>query len=212
LKDKINILEAQLAELEEMKNLMLETSIPVLVASNLPKIKPESARKETGVNVGTAKDINPGMLSNNGVSVEKAAEMLMDNLFYEGSAFPEIDMQEIRNHIIDILQTGVNNFINSYINQNEINELKAQIFELKKQELVANQKTLGELDISLEALTETDLFNAPFIEEVRLTIEDVKNSIKDNPELKKKIANFMTGTSKIQTKEDLENLKKLLCQ
>ena len=64
----------------------------------------------------------------------------------------------------------------------------------------------------LEALTETDLFNAPFIEEVRLTIEDVKNRIKDNPELKKKIANFIAGTPKIQTKEDLENLKKLLCQ
>jgi hypothetical protein len=37
-----------------MKQGMLERSIPVLIATNLPKIKPDSARRETGTGVGTA--------------------------------------------------------------------------------------------------------------------------------------------------------------
>jgi len=141
--DQITILEGELADLEDMKQGMLERSIPVLIATNLPKIKPDSARRETGTGVGTAKDINPGMLSNNGVSVERAAEMLSENLFYEGSGFPEIDVQEIRDYIIDILQTGVKNYVDEFTDQNKIDNVKAKIAELKQEKQNAADANTG---------------------------------------------------------------------
>jgi predicted NAD-dependent protein-ADP-ribosyltransferase YbiA (DUF1768 family) len=141
--DQITILEAELADLEDMKQGMLERSIPVLIATNLPKIKPDSARRETGTGVGTAKDINPGMLSNNDVSVERAAEMLSENLFYEGSGFPEIDVQEIRDYIIDILQTGVKNYVDEFTDQNKIDNVKAKIAELKQEKQNAADANTG---------------------------------------------------------------------
>jgi hypothetical protein len=148
LTDQISILESKLADLEDMKRITLENSIPVLIANNLPKIKPESARRETGVNVGTAKDINPGMLSNTGVSVERAAEMINEDLFYEGSGYQEVDVQDIRNYIIDILQTGVKNFINDYVSQDKIDSVKAEIQSLKQEMQNSKNKNTGiQLDI-----------------------------------------------------------------
>ena len=148
LTDQISILEAELANLEETKQELLERSIPVLIATNLPKIKPESARRETGVNVGTSKDINPGLLSNNGVSVERAAELINEGLFYEESGFPEIDMQDIRSYIIDILQTGVKNFVDDYTKQDKIDNLKAEIGSLKQEMQISKNKNTGiQLDI-----------------------------------------------------------------
>jgi hypothetical protein len=143
LKDRITILENDLANLEDTKRVLMENSVPVLIASNLPKIKPDSARRETGVKVGTAKDINPGMLSNNGVSVERAAEMLSENLFYEGSGFPEIDVQDIRNYIIDILQTGVKNFIDDYVGQDKIDNVKAEIEALREEQRLSKEGNTG---------------------------------------------------------------------
>ena len=148
LKDRITILEAELANLEETKQEMLDRSVPVLIATNLPKIKPESARRETGVAVGTSKDINPGLLSNNGVSVERAAEMLSENLFYEGSGFPEIDVQDIRDYIIDILQTGVKNYVDEFTDQNKIDNLKAEIAALKEEQRLSKEGNTGiQLDL-----------------------------------------------------------------
>ena len=148
LKDRITILENKLANLEDTKRTLMETSVPVLIASNLPKIKPDSARRETGVKVGTAKDINPGMLSNNGVSVERAAEILNEDLFYEGSGFPEIDMQDIRNYIIDILQTGVKNFIDDYVGQDKIDNVKAEIEALREEQRLSKEGNTGiQLDL-----------------------------------------------------------------
>ena len=148
LKDRITILEAELADLEEAKQEILDRSVPVLIATNLPKIKPESARRETGVAVGTSKDINPGLLSNNGVSVERAAEMLSENLFYEGSGFPEIDVQDIRDYIIDILQTGVKNYVDEFTDQNKIDNLKAEIAALKEEQRLSKEGNTGiQLDL-----------------------------------------------------------------
>jgi hypothetical protein len=148
LKDKITILEAELADLEQTKQEMLDRSVPVLIATNLPKIKPDSARRETGVAVGTSKDINPGLLSNNGVSVERAAEMLSESLFYEGSGFPEIDVQEIRDYIIDILQTGVKNYVDEFTEQNKIDNLKSEIAQLKEEQRLSKDGNTGiQLDL-----------------------------------------------------------------
>jgi hypothetical protein len=155
LKDKITILEAELANLEQTKQEMLDRSVPVLIATNLPKIKPESARRETGVAVGTSKDINPGLLSNNGVSVERAAEMLSESLFYEGSGFPEIDVQEIRDYIIDILQTGVKNYVDEFTEQNKIDNLKSEIAQLKEEQRLSKDGNTG---IQLDSFSDE---NAP---------------------------------------------------
>jgi hypothetical protein len=143
LTDRITILENNLANLEDTKRVLMENSVPVLIASNLPKIKPDSARRETGVKVGTAKDINPGMLSNNGVSVERAAEILNEDLFYEGSGFPEVDVQDIRNYIIDILQTGVKNFIDDYVGQDKIDNVKAEIEALREEQRLSKEGNTG---------------------------------------------------------------------
>jgi hypothetical protein len=69
------------AELEQEKDMLeitqqyAEDTIPELVIlENLPKITPTSAKRETGAKVGTRGDINIGLVSKRGVTVEKAAD------------------------------------------------------------------------------------------------------------------------------------------
>jgi hypothetical protein len=131
LKQEVAVATRELQDLEEVKTMMLEQSIPVLVASNLPKINPASAKRETGTKVGTSKDINPSLLDNNGVSVERAAEIVMETVFYEVAGFPSIDIQDIRDYIIDILQVGTKNYIDDYIKQWKIDEARFNLNELK---------------------------------------------------------------------------------
>jgi hypothetical protein len=148
LKQEVAVATRELQDLEEVKTMMLEQSIPVLVASNLPKINPASAKRETGTNVGTSKDINPSLLDNNGVSVERAAEIVMETVFYEGAGFPSIDIQDIRDYIIDILQVGTKNYIDDYIKQYKIDEARFNLNELKNKvkELEAEKSNI-QLDL-----------------------------------------------------------------
>lgn len=125
IKDRIDILEFELKELETLKKEILENTLEVIIANNLPKITPDSAKKETGGKIGVNKDINPNLLSKDGVSVERAAEDINND-------YPDIDVQDIRNYIIDILQIGVVNFVNRYTNQNRIDSIKNEIAELKR--------------------------------------------------------------------------------
>jgi len=125
IKDRIDILENELKELENLKKYILIGTPEVLIAINLPKITPDSATKETGGKIGVNKDINPNLISKDGVSVERAAEDINND-------YPDMDIQTIRNYIIDILQTGVVNFVNSYTNQNRIDSIKNEIAELKR--------------------------------------------------------------------------------
>ena len=125
IKDRIDILENELKELENLKKDILISTPEVLIATNLPKITPDSATKETGGKIGVNKDINPNLISKDGVSVERAAEDINND-------YPDMDIQTIRNYIIDILQTGVVNFVNSYTNQNKIDSIKNEITELKR--------------------------------------------------------------------------------
>lgn len=133
VKDRIDILENELKELENFKKDILRNTPEVIIAQNIPKITPESAKKETGGKTGVNQDINPNLLDKNGVSVERAAEDINND-------YPDMDIQDIRNYIIDILQIGVVNFINRYTNQNKINSIKNEIAELKR------NKT-GQLDL-----------------------------------------------------------------
>jgi nucleoside-triphosphatase THEP1 len=133
VKDRIDILENELKELENLKKDILSGTPEVLIANSIPKITPDSAKKETGGKIGVNQDINPNLLDKNGVSVERAAEDINND-------YPDMDIQDIRNYIIDILQIGVTNFVNRYTNQNKIDSIKNEIAELKR------NKT-GQLDL-----------------------------------------------------------------
>ena len=102
----------------------------IYIANNLPKITPESAKKETGTKTGTKKDINPSLLSKKGVSVERAAERIVslaesENIYLEEGY--------VRDQIIEILQLGLNEYrIKSGMAQvGKVGQLKREIKELE---------------------------------------------------------------------------------
>jgi hypothetical protein len=141
-KEQINILEAELAGLLADQAEARVNSIPIIIAEHMNKITPESARRETGVKIGTGKDINPNLLSNTGFTVEKAAEYLQMD-FFNGETYPEVDEQEIRNYIIEILQEGKNNFIESYLPfQDRISEIRYELNSIKSKPVETGQLDL----------------------------------------------------------------------
>jgi basic membrane lipoprotein Med (substrate-binding protein (PBP1-ABC) superfamily) len=96
----------------------------MIVANNFNKISPESANRETGLNTGNKSDISTSLLSSRGVSVEKAAENIWDDNFAEN---PIVDVQDVRNIIIDILSSGsIKNYKESILENSTIKELKQQ--------------------------------------------------------------------------------------
>ena len=131
LQEQLNLLNIELAELEAQQEDALENDPYLLIAINLPKIKPESARKETGVKVGTARDINPSLLSSDGYTVQKAAHYIRELAFYEESGRTPMDEQEIRDEIIEILQVGKDNYMRNYNMQYEIDQKKAEIQDVQ---------------------------------------------------------------------------------
>jgi hypothetical protein len=84
--------------------------------------------KETGTNVGTNQDISPALLSNEGLTVQQAAHNIWEDNFVDTG----VDTQDIRDIIIDILLTGKQNYTKSLTKQDEIDELKRQINNLKQ--------------------------------------------------------------------------------
>lgn len=135
-------LKQRLQQLEEAKSIQEQSNPYIIIAQSLPKILPESAIKETGTSIGAKSDINPSFLSKNGVSVQKAAEQIKEDIFHEQSGLGHnIDEQEIRNTIIEILQTGKNQYIDNIVNQNEINNLKKTIKEFVADKPLVIQST-----------------------------------------------------------------------
>jgi hypothetical protein len=107
-------------DLEQLSDTMPE----MIVANNFNKISPESANRETGLNTGNKSDISTSLLSSRGVSVEKAAENIWDDNFAEN---PIVDVQDVRNIIIDILSSGsIKNYKESILENSTIKELKQQ--------------------------------------------------------------------------------------
>jgi hypothetical protein len=72
--------------------------------------------------------------------------------------------------------------------------------------------SLEETDISLETGTE-DLFNLDLIAEANVIIAETLEMAKNNPEVKQKLLNFIkeNKSTKIETQEQLEKLKNILC-
>ena len=132
LKDQIQIYEIQLLELTYAQRETKDFIPQLIIADNLPKISYESAEKETGGKVGIGKDINYSLLSKTGVNVETAAELIQQDIF-NGEQYAEMDLQEIRNYIIDLLRMGKTKFIEYYLPYAaEIESLKEQIASLKE--------------------------------------------------------------------------------
>jgi len=115
-------LQSRYDELVEAKKLIADTT-EMIVVNNLPKLTPESAKKETGTNTGTNQDISPALLSNDGVTVEQAAHDIWEDNFVDTG----VDTQDVRNIIIDILLSGKQNYIKALTRQDEIDELKRQL-------------------------------------------------------------------------------------
>lgn len=118
----------------------------IYIVNNLPKIKPESAKKETGAKAGANKDINPSLLnSKTGVSVERAAEIIVA-LGQEENVQLEEDF--VRNEIIEILQVGKGEYKkrNGKIDKKEIDRLRQDIDDLINQ-LESLQKPGGTFNV-----------------------------------------------------------------
>lgn len=114
--DPLSVDEAQrLEELTAQKE-SLESNPTYIVLEQMPKITSASAKRETGGNVGTSRDINPSWLSNEGVSVEKAAEIIAGNN-------ENLDESEVRDIIIDLLTKTRSEIMNDLFNEQEFKEL-----------------------------------------------------------------------------------------
>jgi hypothetical protein len=100
----------------------------VVIARAMPKINPESAAKETGGDVGTNRDVNIGLVSKNGVSVEQAADIIKENNF---SGDDSIDGPEIRDIIIEILKTGKKQYIAQFTKEGNLKEIDSKIKEIE---------------------------------------------------------------------------------
>jgi hypothetical protein len=128
---EVNDLARRIEELENIQDNLDVSNTETIVLNNLPKITPVSATKETGVKVGTKLDISPSLLSGNGRSVDEAANDIWTDKFGIDS---NVDTQDIRNIIIDILSSGSkSNYASKISKVNEINEMKEELKELMKQ-------------------------------------------------------------------------------
>jgi hypothetical protein len=159
---ELEIMEMKLAQLEDAKEILMQSHPEIAIALNMPKINSKSAQRETGGKTGVNKDINSNLVrKDTDMSVEKAAEDILADTFYERSGLGQnMDQQDIRNVIIEILKVGRNNFINSIINQDEIDQLKRDIKELKlankQSPTQATQAPVSETNVSLPSEQMTD--------------------------------------------------------
>lgn len=135
-------LEQRIQELEVRKELIEGSTLESVVINSLPKINPESAKKETGLKTGNTKDIPTSFLSKNGVTVDQAAHDIWENN-------PNFDIQEIRDVIIDILNSKS---LKAYKDSlNKVNELQDLKEKLKTKPTKADQLDLfSDKDLGLD--------------------------------------------------------------
>ena len=151
-------------DLEQLSDTMPE----MIVANNFNKISPESARRETGANTGNKADISTSLLSNNGVSVEKAAENIWDDNFADN---PVVDVQDVRNIIIDILSSGsIKNYKESILESSTTKELKEQ-YNAVQEKIKAGKETIKETKEKLKA-SQLSLFNNAEVNNILKQKED----------------------------------------
>lgn len=106
----------------------MELDPEVIIARSLGgkgiKITPKSAADQTGGKAGAGKDIAGSMLSSKegGMTVDMAAHKLWESR--EGTTLENMDTEEIKAVIIDILHEGKTNFLESRTNEGRLADLK----------------------------------------------------------------------------------------
>jgi hypothetical protein len=148
LEFEVNDLTRRIEELESLNEDLEVSNVETIVLNDLPKITPESARKETGVRTGNKQDISTSLLSKDGISVEAAADLIWNRHFVD----TETNTQDVRNIIIDILSSGSKTNYASQIGvNNELADLKQQLkdlqSELPKQKSKKDKTIPGQLDL-----------------------------------------------------------------
>lgn len=201
LQQELEILRKQLNELREQEKEVNEFSPPLIVANNLPKITLESAEKETGGKVGLGdQDINYSLTSKTGISVERAAEQISENIL-NGVDYVKVEYSDVFNYIVDILFMGKGNFIAKYspyaAQKQELakriaalkEQIKQQPKEKTRKKFKPVEKIPGQLDLfankeQIDQLTNenTSLINDIFSDDnpVDQSIIDQLNNLSDD--------------------------------
>ncbi len=104
--NEAELLKAQKAEFSKIVKDNIEFSPAKIVVQYLPLLTPASVKKETGLSVGVKSDINPSLLSVNGVTVQQAAHNIWASHFSESKT----SESDIRNMILDIISVGKKEF------------------------------------------------------------------------------------------------------
>jgi hypothetical protein len=131
---------------ENIKPDVVKETAEEFIASHLPKITPESFKRETGLsNEEQSKLV--GVISNEGVTIEQAAESIMENYDSELKALGFTgDMQDVRNVIIDVLSQG--NPRSYAKNSREAREAE----NIEQQRAEAEAWAMGTFNMTLEEL------------------------------------------------------------
>ena len=154
-------------EIEEIRATQenLESNIDYIILNNLPKITPESAKRETRLKVGTNQDINPSWLSKNGVSIENASEYLYNNYLKNRG----IEQTEVRDVIIDIISSG-----------NKSTQLEEITGEKRLKELLSDRDTkyvhVTYKENNSPSITTTSNIHS-FIENIQRRVQTLKDFI-----------------------------------
>ena len=131
---------------ENIKPDVVKETAEEFIAGHLPKITPESFKRETGLsNEEQSKLV--GVISNEGVTIEQAAESIMENYDSELKALGFTgDMQDVRNVIIDVLSQG--NPRSYAKNSREAREAE----NIEQQRAEAEAWAMGTFNMTLEEL------------------------------------------------------------
>lgn len=131
---------------ENIKPDVVKETAEEFIAGHLPKITPESFKRETGLsNEEQSKLV--GVISNEGVTIEQAAESIMENYDSELKALGFTgDMQDVRNVIIDVLSQG--NPRSYAKNSREARETE----NIEQQRAEAEAWAMGTFNMTLEEL------------------------------------------------------------
>jgi hypothetical protein len=133
LEQELQVLQRQLKELRDQEKYARESSPALIVSENLPKINIKSAERETGGKVGVGtQDINYNLVSEKGVSVERAAEEISENIL-NGIDNVKVEFSDVFNMIVDILFIGKAKFEAKFLpSAAEKKELMKRIAEVKE--------------------------------------------------------------------------------
>lgn len=142
-------LEMEKTHLQEAQEHAEDTVPQLVILENLPKITPASARRETGAKPGTRGDINIGLLNKRGVTVERAAEDIVERYGPDGEDLlpPEFDDYRVRGEIIDILKMGKRNYRAQFLTP--VDELEEKIDETKEQYQAECVGDVPEVDLTV---------------------------------------------------------------